>query len=140
MGWRRKLPPLNYSLSRRLKSAGAIGVRGTQLCILYQAHQGLTTVFDTPRPSNCPPLDSKFHQIRTIRFYLRVVGGSRLKLYQEHRTMILPILEAPTVSNSRNPRRNLQQRSLVAHGDFVGTTQVYEGFQNRGLKMDPKIL
>ena len=29
-----------------------------------------------PRPSNYPLLDSKYHQIRTIRFQLRAVGGS----------------------------------------------------------------
>ena len=29
------------------------------------------------RPSNSPLLDSKYHQIRTIRFQLRVVGRSR---------------------------------------------------------------
>ena len=31
-----------------------------------------------PKPSNYPLLDSKYHQIRTIRFQLRVVGRSRL--------------------------------------------------------------
>ena len=30
-----------------------------------------------PGPSNYPLLDSKYHQIRTIRFQLRVVGRSR---------------------------------------------------------------
>ena len=30
-----------------------------------------------PRPSNYPLLDSKYHQIKTIRFQLRVLGGSR---------------------------------------------------------------
>ena len=33
--------------------------------------------WNPPRPSNYP-LDSKYQQIRTIRFQLRVVGGSRL--------------------------------------------------------------
>ena len=31
-----------------------------------------------PGPSNYPLLDSKYHQIRTIRFQLRVVGRSRM--------------------------------------------------------------
>ena len=30
-----------------------------------------------PRPSNYPLVDSEYHQMRTIRFQLRVVGGSR---------------------------------------------------------------
>ena len=34
-------------------------------------------VLGMPRPSNYPLLDSKYHQIRTIGFQLRVVGGSR---------------------------------------------------------------
>ena len=33
--------------------------------------------FHLPGPSNYPLLDSKYHQIRTIRFQLRVVGRSR---------------------------------------------------------------
>ena len=31
-----------------------------------------------PRPSDYPLLDSKYHQVRTIRFQLRAVGRSRL--------------------------------------------------------------
>ena len=30
-----------------------------------------------PRPSNNPPLGSKYHQRRTIGFYLRVVRGTK---------------------------------------------------------------
>ena len=36
-------------------------------------------VVSSPGPSNYPLLDYKYHQIRTIRFQLRVVGRSRQK-------------------------------------------------------------
>ena len=45
--------------------------------MLYSA-EGPGTKKWGPRPSNYPLLDSKYHQIRTIRFQLRVVGGSRV--------------------------------------------------------------
>ena len=45
--------------------------------ILHTLGVQVVSIRYVPGPSNYPLLDSKYHQIRTIRFQLRVVGRSR---------------------------------------------------------------